>query len=240
MPIFSRSDKVHFPANLDLPVRLLKQVLTRHGLHFGARVLIAGCGSPQLVAFLDGLGYAVDMVDDRIEVLAEAKSRFPGFEFRLANLECSIPFPHVEFDLVIVLETDVYRRNLFSLPVRNATVNLLTCLKPNSDLVFIRERTGSRDFGESHRIGCWEKHLACFPGQFSTNDFRESFFQSRSSDWLLGTRAHHEYFTVTLQIPAERISSTEWQKFATAAMLTDKRCCCQTQAVQRAIDRHAA
>ena len=59
-----------------------------------------------------------------------------------ARLDEQLPAPVHEVDLVLVHEADLYNRNLLELQVRLATAQLLACLKPHGQLVFIRRLIG--------------------------------------------------------------------------------------------------
>ena len=225
---------------LELPTRLLKKVLLGHGLRFGGRVLVAGCGHGELVSFLDGIAYQVDGISDSRDEIDEARRRFPQFEFQYARLAETVPEPKDEFDLILVQDLCVYQDNLLDLRTRSATANLLSCLKPGGDLVFVRKRRGNSGCGTSHHSGCWKRHLACFPGQLELTDFRESFFERAAWDWLFGTRDHTDYFTVTLQTPAEKLGRLYWRDFARRGLMTGQGNCCPQRSVQAPLIRRAA
>ncbi len=230
----------NFPTGLQLPTRLLKQVLIGHGLRLGGRVLVAGCGHGELVAFLDGIAYNVDAVDDSTDEIEDARRHFPKFDFHYARLDESIPAPSDEFDLILVQDLCVYRDNLMDLRTRSATANLLSCLKPNGDLVFVRKQKGILGCGSGHNPGCWKRHLACFPGQIETKDYRESYFQLAGWDWLLGEREHENYFTVTLQTPSEKLNRNFWRDFARRGLMTGQSSCCTEPANSSAAHVNAA
>jgi SAM-dependent methyltransferase len=238
--LYQPSSDIASSTGLELPTRLLKQVLVGHGLRFGGRVLVAGCGHGELVAFLDGIAYSVDAIDDSTDGIEDARRRFPQFEFQYARLDESIPAPTDEFDLILVQDLCVYRDNLLDLRTRSATANLLACLKPGGDLVFVRKRIGQLGCGAGHHSGCWKRHLACFPGQLETTDYRESFFDRAHWDWLYGPREHSDYFTVTLQTPPEKLTRNFWRDFARRGLMTGQGTCCPDQALPTDRIRHAA
>jgi SAM-dependent methyltransferase len=229
-----------FPTELELPTRLLKHVLTGHGLRLGGRVLVAGCGHGELVAFLDGIAYSVDAVDDRSEEVDNLHKRFPRFQFHHARLDESVPPFADEFDLILVQDLCVYRDNLMDLKTRTATANLLACLKPEGELVFIGKQSGHVGCASGHQAGCWKRHLACFPGQLETRNYRESFFENSRWDWLVGRRGHNDYFTATLQTPPEKLTRAFWRDFARSGMLTGHTSCCVIGQVAPNIKHRAA
>ena len=237
--LFQPSSDIVLSTGLELPRRLLKQVLVGHGLRFGARVLVAGCGHGELVAFLDEIAYQVEVIDDSTDSISEARTCFPQFEFHYARLEESIPVPADEFDLILVQDLCAYRQNLLDLTARSATANLLGCLKPGGDLVFVRKKNGQMRCGAEHPCGCWKRHLACFPGQLELAEYRESFFERAQWDWLFGKRSHSDYYTVTLQTPKEKLQKTFWRDFARRGLMTGQGTCCpshysHTESIRRA------
>jgi SAM-dependent methyltransferase len=224
---------------LKYPSRLLKQVLVGHGIRFGGRVLVAGCGDGELVPFIDGLAYHVDAIDDSSDIIDDVRQKFPQFNFQLTRLDESFPVANDEFDLVVVQDLSVYRNNLLDLRTRTATANLLSCLKPGGDLVFIRKERPSDGGASEHGPECWKRHLACFPGQFESATYGESLFERSNWDWLFGTREHGNFFTVTLQSPPETLHRNFWRDFGRRGLMTGQGLCCQLKTVTEGIRRAA-
>ena len=225
--------------DLEFPSRLLKHVLVGHGLRFGGRVLVAGCGHGELVPFLDGLAYQVNAIDDSSDVIDDVRQKFPQFDFQLARLDESFPITNDEFDLIMVQDLSVYRNNLLDLRTRTATANLLSCLKPGGDLVFLRKEEASDRGVAGHCPHCWKRHLACFPGQFETVSYCESFFERAGWDWLFGAREHRNYFTVTLQSPPEKLHRNFWRDFGRRGLMTGQGTCCPIKTVTDGLRRAA-
>ena len=65
----------------------------------GDRVLDVGCGSGDLLAHLDELGFSIAGVDPAPGMIARARSRVPGSDIRLGDAE-RLPWPDDTFDLV--------------------------------------------------------------------------------------------------------------------------------------------
>jgi SAM-dependent methyltransferase len=237
--LYQPSSDSHEISGLEVPSRLLKQVLVGHGLRFGGRVLVAGCGHGELVSFLDGLAYQVNAIDDSSDVIDDVRQRFPQFEFQLTRLDESFPVTNNEFDLIIVQDLSVYRNNLLDLRTRTATANLLSCLKPGGDLVFVRKEVASSGAVARHSPHCWKRHLACFPGQFETASYAESLFERAEWDWLFGAREHRNYFTVTLQSPSEKLHRNFWRDFGRRGLMTGQGNCCPIKTVTDGLRRAA-
>ena len=217
---------------IELPVRMLKQILTSREVPFGGRVLVVGCGHGELVAFLDGIAFQVEAFGDSPAEIDDARRRFPQYEFQYARLDESIGAPNDAFDLILVQDPCVYRNNLLDLGTRSATANLLACLKPGGNLVFVCKRDGLIGCGAGHETGCWKRHLACFPGQLAIHQYPEGFFRKANWDWLCGERDHGEYFTVTLQSPPEKLNRNFWRDFARRGLMTGQGVCCVNKAVE--------
>ncbi len=237
--LYQPSSDSHINTGLKYPVQLLKHVLVGHGLRFGGHVLVAGCGHGELVPFLDGLAYQVDAIDDSSHVIDDARQRFPQFNFKLVRLDESFPVANHEYDLIVVQDLSVYRNNLLDLRTRTATANLLSCLKPGGDLVFVRKDVVSNGTDTQHRAQCWKRHLACFPGQFETVSYGESLFQQAAWDWLFGAREHGNYFTVTFQSPLEKLHRNFWRDFGRRGLMTGQDHCCQIETVTKDARRAA-
>ncbi|WP_397571159.1 class I SAM-dependent methyltransferase [Schlesneria sp. T3-172] len=219
-----------FSTALELPVRMMKQILVSRNVPFGGRVLVAGCGHGELVAFLDGIAYQVDAVTDSPEEIEQLRKRCPQYDFHYARLDEAVGAPPDVFDLILVQDLCVYRNNLLDLGTRSATANLLACLKPGGDLVFVRKQDGPMGCGTGHEAGCWKRHLACFPGQITINQYPESFFGRSTWDWFCGNRDHGDYFTVTMQSPPEKLNRNFWRDFARRGLMTGQGKCCAGQA----------
>ena len=64
------------------------------------RILDAGCGDGEFVAFLRDLGFRVSGVDLSAGAIARARQRCPDVQFRAASLEEALPFGDESFDAI--------------------------------------------------------------------------------------------------------------------------------------------
>lgn len=79
----------------------IEPLLDAAGVGPGARVLDVGCGPGDLSAAAAARGAAVIGADFAPEMLAIARGRHPGIEFRVADAE-ALPFPDGGFDAVVM------------------------------------------------------------------------------------------------------------------------------------------
>lgn len=84
-------------ALIDVEQPLVREILG--GLPPGA-ALDAACGSGRHAQYLDGLGHQVIGVDGSAEMLARARAKIPGGEFRQGDLH-RLPVPDQHVDLVV-------------------------------------------------------------------------------------------------------------------------------------------
>lgn len=230
--VFQPSPDIDSEISLEVPVRLLKQVLVGHGVKLGGRVLVVGCGSGDLVAFLDGLAYDVNAIDDSYPSLESARRRFPQFDFQYSRIDDSLPATAGTFDLILVQDLSVYHGSLLDLRSRTATANLLSCVKPGGDLVFVNQAVPSHDGTAGHEASCWKRHLSCFPGHLETVSYPESWWQRAEWDWLLGRRDHRHFFTVSLQLHSQKLERDLWCDLARRGLKTGTGECCPARASQ--------
>ena len=223
-----------------LPTHLLRQILVDRKVHLGGRVLVAGCGRGDFVAYLGNLGYCVEGLDEDENAICNARQRFPLFDFHHGQLGGSAEIPVDDFDLILVQNVAIYQNSLLNFGPRSATANLLAALKPEGALVFIDTQDQNSEQGEGHQAHCWKRHLACFPGEFQLDQYPESFFDRASWDWLWGLRSHQNYFTVTFQLRSMKQSRAFWGELARRGMMTDPGACCPNHAQPAARIRRAA
>jgi ubiquinone/menaquinone biosynthesis C-methylase UbiE len=81
--------------------RIIDRFCALTGLAPGAKVIDLGCGSGAFTAVLRERGYNVAGVDIAGDLIAVAKSKFPGMEFVEGDVE-DVPFPTASFDGVLL------------------------------------------------------------------------------------------------------------------------------------------
>lgn len=223
------------PLRAEWPVRLWHQLLIGSHVPFGGRVLVIGCGHPEVVEALDECAFDVAGMDDRPAAVAMANRLFPRFSFSIQSLHEPLADTAGGFDLVLVHEVDVYRRDLLDGSVRLATANLLACLKPHGQLFAIRRLAGLADVDAGHHPDCWLKHLSCFPGVTDIAQIADPWLSRSTWNWLLGRSARGSHLVVRHEIPLELYSRDAWVRCARRGQLQGRGACCpamQTAGVQ--------
>jgi hypothetical protein len=212
--------QIHQPTNDDTgsvlrprpSPQLLRRVLVHGGHLIGQHVLVAGTGCDELVDWLNALGFDVESL-------------------KTAPLEPAVTQSNSSaFDLIMVDQLDQHCGSLLEFNSRLVTARLLSCLNPGGDFVVIRDAAfsfnGCPTEGSSHDAACWIRHLACFPGQLDTTEFRAPWFSRNTWHWLLGRGSALPELVVSLRVPAERLTVAEWQEHARRGLLTGATCCC--------------
>lgn len=96
----------------------------------GTRILDAGCGNGYIAAKLHKCGAKVSGVDWSVMMIARAKQNFPDLDFRVFNIEQSLPFAEGEFHKIVASMVIQDVRD----PER-ALVQLVRHLAPDGDLI---------------------------------------------------------------------------------------------------------
>ena len=204
-----------------LPARLLRRILV-HGNHtIGQHVLIAGDHSGEMAEWLDELGFDCEAIDDSTERLSARQRCGARFEIHFAKLDGSDNLGDDPYDLIIADELNMHRDNLLGLPARVATAELLAQLKPQGELVIVRE---PGNLGH-HDVACWTRHLACFPGRLETFEYPTPLFSREMYQWVVRGIRPEPFLTVSLQTPPERLSLDDWCEHAQRGLLTSSTCC---------------
>ena len=216
------------------PVSLWHRLLVNRDISLGSRVLVIGCRHPEVVAYLDGCSFDVDGIDDQPDHVAAAAQQFPKFNFTFARLDERPPAPSHEIDLVLVYEADLYNQNLLDSRVRMATAQLLACLKPQGQLVFIRRLFGESEVEAGHAIGCWNRHLAAFPGKTELTQLADPWFSSSTWNWLRGKCPRGKHLLIQHQVPMKLLSPADWTSFAHRGQGATRSLCCASAGAEHA------
>ncbi len=212
-----------------LPARLLRRILV-HGNHtIGQHVLIAGDHSGEMAEWLDELGFDCEAIDDSTERLSARQRCGARFEIHFAKLDGSDNLGDDPYDLIIADELNMHRDNLLGLPARVATAELLAQLKPQGELVIVRE---PGNLGH-HDVACWTRHLACFPGRLETFEYPTPLFSREMYQWVVRGIRPEPFLTVSLKSPPERLSLDDWFEHAQRGLLTSSTCCATKSAEHR-------
>lgn len=208
-----------------LPARLLRRILVDGNHTIGEHVLIAGDHCGEMAEWLDELGFDVEAIDDSTERLSAKQQSGAKFEIHFAKLDGSDDLGDNPFDLIIADELNLHRENLLCQRARIATAELLAQLKPQGELVVVRE---PGNLGH-HGISCWTRHLACFPGRLETYEYPTPIFSREMYQWIIRGIRPEPFLTVSLKTPPERLSLQDWCDYAQRGLLTNSTSCCGSE-----------
>jgi hypothetical protein len=178
-----------------------------------------------LVELLCGLGLEVVALCTRPEQVLDGRCGCPAADFQL--LTAAERFAQ-SCDLVINLGLLPHTGNLLDSAARLATAQLLSLLKPLGRLVFLRRPPVRSDLG--HVMDCWPRHLACFPGDITTETVGDSWLSPHTWNWIQGRTPRPATTLITLHAPLELLSLDDWRDYARRGLLTGQRACCDSAA----------
>ena len=204
-----------------LPARLLRRILIDGNHTIGEHLLIAGDHSGEMAEWLDELGFDVEAIDDSTERISARQRCGARFEIHFAKLDGSDDLGENPFDLIIADELNMHRENLLGQRARLATAELLAQLKPQGELVIVRE-PGNRGH---HDVTCWNRHLACFPGHLKTIEYPTPLFSREMLQWVVRGIRPEPFLTVSLKTPVERLTLEEWNRHAERGLVASASCC---------------
>lgn len=113
----------------EFPRPLWDVVVRRAGAGPGRRVLDAGCGSGDMLAYLAGAGADVCGFDPAAGMVAAARRRLPDADIRRADLS-AVPWPDATFDIVVSVNAVQ-----FAADIDAAVAELVRVCRPGGALV---------------------------------------------------------------------------------------------------------
>jgi SAM-dependent methyltransferase len=228
-------------AQTGLPRRVLRHLIFSHDIGVGSRVLDVGCGTGDLVRFLDELGIKASGIASSEEELEQANASVAGLEFfgpddcrRLCDQGRS-------FDLVVVRASAPHAINLFSQEAFARTAGLIEILRPAGNLVFVQQN-GSCASGDrtAHASSCYSRHLCMFPGSCKTAEFPTSGHQIEMIRRMFVAQPSEHIVTATYSRPLESSTQYEWQAIARVAADSHRDRCCRGVAALHGHSRNRA
>ncbi len=208
-----------------VPRAVWRKLLLTPPLPTSSRVIFAGVHPLEDAKTLAALPLDVCILCADVRETFSGRQGLPSCDiFPLSQVERRLP--ERSADLIILRDLPVFESNLFDSAVRQQTAELLSLLKPGSRLVFLHRQ----DCGFGHQPDCWVRHLACFPGRIEHEETWDSLF-----DWsrweLFGPRDHRPTtHLVSITIPAEPLTASDWHDYARHGLLTSQRTCCAAAA----------
>jgi hypothetical protein len=136
-------------------------------------------------------------------------------------------------DLVLYLGVSGTHGNLLDASARQMTAQLLSMLKPLGRMVFLHRHAEVAT--AAHTADCWPRHLACFPGEVSTQTVNDRSIPAAVWQWLTRRGPHRATTLITFEAPLEYLSVEEWRDYARRGLLTGQRACCETAAALSAL-----
>jgi SAM-dependent methyltransferase len=213
--------------------RVLRHLIVRHDLPVGSRILDVGCGEGRLVDFLHQLGFDATGIDECERAIAGGRRHSPYLDLRHGCANELAQTGHPAFDIVLVRDCGGYDEDLFSARSLKTTASLLACLRPGGLLAFLARTGGHNDNAAAHSPGCYDAHLAAFPGRTETALLPDSYARPGTWTSLLAGRRPEGYLTSTFQIPPQQFLREEWLRLAAAASKLSRPACCHAHQLAR-------
>lgn len=208
-----------------VPRAVWRKLLLTPPLPTSSRVIFAGAHPLEDAKTLAALPLDVCVFCADVRETFSGRQDLPSCEiYPLSQVTRRIP-EHTA-DLIVLRDLPAFESNLFNAAIRQQTAELLSLLKPSSRLVFLHRNDG----GFGHQPDCWVRHLACFPGRIEHEETWDSLF-----DWsrweLFGPREHRPTtHLISITIPAEPLTASDWHDYARHGLLTSQRTCCAAAA----------
>lgn len=214
--------------SVSLTTRMWWKLLTRPMLPPRSRVLVVGSRPLDVIELLLDLAYDVSGLCLTADAVLVGRRTLPIADFQLWKPGAYESGFEAPFDLVLITDFHSIDDNLYDLSSRLETSAILAALKPAGRCLALCAATETAQ----HTSACWQRHLACFPGECQTQRLQPDWWRTwhaRMHGQTLPTAVH----AVTLKTPALPMTLGDWKAYARAGMLTGKGACCQhaTQAV---------
>ncbi len=200
-----------------------RSVLTRPLLVPGSAVLVAGRRPLEVVDLLVDLAYEVHGLCEEPDAVFAGRHSCPRADFDLWQPQSKGCRLTGKFDVAIAVAQSTHDGNLYDAMSRLATAQLLAALRPGGRLITLAPH-GDR----CHAPECWQRHLACFPGEISSATITDPW--SRWWPFGAGDSTPRPVLAVTLQIPRGAISHADWESCAFDGLWTGNRSCCELPA----------
>lgn len=225
-----------------LPRSVVRYLAGSCGAGIGSRVLVAGCGSGELVRCLSHFGFRAAGLDESPELIAAAQRESPDIEYYCRQPVFDNPCAEAAYDLVIVQSMDVLRESLLSRPALRTTASLLSCLRPGKRLAILANRHPSAD-QPAHGACCYERQLALLAGGVVRVEEFQAGVAGDTPPCAVEQRSLAAgWFVVSLRAPAAAGGREEWLRAAdrVAGGMAGVSCCEAAQRPAEFDERRAA
>jgi hypothetical protein len=224
----SRFASYRYLANTGLSATFFRHLFRKCDIGVGSRVRIVGDTDGDVSTYLKFLG--VDVFS------ASHSSNQPPLKMHAAeSCDDASDFADTPFDLILSCVQPSAESSLLDETAVQATVGLLSSLRPGGFGVFITASfLGSKSADNpspqaenkaGHSVHCQLRQLECFPGASGMKTHRLGWFSSLVRK-LRGNRGSGLVESAMLRIPEYSVTSDQWQAIAQNATLADHEPCC--------------
>lgn len=198
------------PIEFQLPSRVLRKLLRGPWQRRARRVLIVANGCESAVGLLNRSGVQASGIDD-----APSEGEPPGANVHAGSIAGRFPFAPHAFDLVLVGPCRAFEDGLNGPEPLIALANLLSSLKANRRLVWLKIDDARRPEGED-----LTNRLFQVAGGAKLSDYHDGWERFLSLEWLIGRRRDVRLQLATVTTPSDPISRLNWHQLAREAALS--------------------
>lgn len=210
-----------------LPRRLLRRIFEGCPIGVGSRVLDVGCGSGELLRFLDQLCLDASGMDDSKENILAARSISPALTFAYGSASEPLPFPEHHFNIVLARDLSVHNVDLLGRISLCATARLLAAVRPGGSLCLIRRKPhavhAARSHFRDHADECFRRHLDTFASDVQLSHIGDTW------TWMTRFGAKSRFLLAMVRVPLEHRSLNDWLSIALRAASRRTAACCSMQ-----------
>jgi SAM-dependent methyltransferase len=207
-----------------VPRRLLRHIFEGCLIGVGSRILDVGCGTGELMRFLDQLCLDVSGLDDSPENIQATKSACPTLTCLYGAASEPLPFPGHHFNLVLARDLSVHTGDLLGRTALSATARLLAAVRPGGALCLIRRQPhavhAARSHFRDHADECFRRHLDTFATDVRITHIGDTW------NWMARFGPKSRYVMAQVEVPLAPRSLNEWLSIAQRGASRRTAACC--------------